>query len=414
MGKRRVISLLMAFLLAASLLPSTAIQALASGGTVEDWCGTKETGNTYSYTLSPTTNQDNIIAAVADAGYNDTVTINVSGTVELKKQLYNDKGATINLVGVGSGACIRPADDGLFSSATVVDSAQTKNYMLSFTVYQFYQSGATVAAGNDRPFTVKNITLEGTSAGNKKRCAILSVDNHIITSENVTYQKGYMAISVPNVSLQGESVTIQNCKFLNNEGPTNAGQNTGCLYLNTTSYNSKATGNVSITGTTFSGNKGHSGGALYAYGDKTNVKIDSTCKFENNYAGQRGGAILSHATIFVDQATFTNNSSGQWGGTVYVSANEGNKGDKHYGTVILNNVKIEGSTAASSGGGVYIADNGALFLCGNSKVSGNTVPENGKNSDNNVFVQSVNSRVVCVNKNCSKCSENSIKRPGTE
>lgn len=34
MGKRRVISLLMAFLLAASLLPGTAIQALASGGTV--------------------------------------------------------------------------------------------------------------------------------------------------------------------------------------------------------------------------------------------------------------------------------------------------------------------------------------------------------------------------------------------
>ena len=107
MGKRRVISLLMAFLLAASLLPSTAIQALASGGTVDDWCGVNDPANTLNLSLN-NGNQAKIIKQVADAGYNDTVTINVSGTVMLKEQLYNDKGATIHLKGVGSGACIKP------------------------------------------------------------------------------------------------------------------------------------------------------------------------------------------------------------------------------------------------------------------------------------------------------------------
>ena len=131
MRNRQIISLIMAFLLAVSLLPSTAIQAFASGGTVDDWCGVNDPGKTLDYSLD-TGNQDSIIQKVADAGYNDTVNIYVSGTVELKKQLYNDKGATINLIGQGAGACIRPADDGLFSAATVVDSAQTKNYMLSF------------------------------------------------------------------------------------------------------------------------------------------------------------------------------------------------------------------------------------------------------------------------------------------
>ena len=395
MGKRRVISLLMAFLLAASLLPSTAIQALASGGTVEDWCGVNDPANTLDLSLN-NGNQDQIIKQVAAAGYNDTVTINVSGTVMLKNQLYNDKGATIHLKGVGSGACIKPDLNGLFSNATVMDTSKTKNYLLSFTVNQIYQSGVNVAnTKDDKPFIIENLTLEGTNGS--KKCALLEVDNHKVTSKDVIYQKGSMATSIPNIWFQGESVDIQGCQFLNNEGPTNAGQNTGCLYVNTTSYNNKATGNVTITGTTFSGNKGHSGGALYAYGDKTYVSIDSTCKFENNYAGQRGGAILSHATIMVDSATFSGNKSGQWGGTVYVSANEDNNNNKHYGTVVLNNVQITDSTAAASGGGVYIADNGALFLCGDSKVSGNTVPENGKDSDNNVFVQSVNSRVVCVN-----------------
>ena len=263
MGKRRVISLLMAFLLAASLLPSTAIQALASGGTVEDWCGVNDPANTLDLSLN-NGNQAQIIKQVAAAGYNDTVTINVSGTVMLKEQLYNDKGATIHLIGVGSGACIKPDPNGLFSNATVMDTSQTKNYLLSFTVNQIYKSGVNVAnTKDDKPFTIENLTLEGTK--DKKKCALLEVDNHKITSTNVVYQKGSMATSIPNVWFQGESVDIKGCKFLNNEGPTNAGQNTGCLYVNTTSYNNKPDGNVTITGTTFSGNKGHSGGALYAY-----------------------------------------------------------------------------------------------------------------------------------------------------
>ena len=180
MGKRRVISLLMAFLLAASLLPSTAIQALASGGTVDDWCGVNDPANTITKTLTTGT-QDEVIAAVAAAGYNDTVTINVSGTVMLKEQLYNDKGATIHLQGVGRGACIKPDPNGLFSNATVMDTSQTKNYLLSFTVNQIYQSGVNVASTkDDKPFTIENLTLEGTN--NSKKCALLEVDNHKITS----------------------------------------------------------------------------------------------------------------------------------------------------------------------------------------------------------------------------------------
>lgn len=180
MGKRRVISLLMAFLLAASLLPSTAIQALASGGTVEDWCGVNDPANTLDLSLN-NGNQDQIIKQVAAAGYNDTVTINVSGTVMLKEQLYNDKGATIHLKGAGSGACIKPDPNGLFSNATVMDTSKTKNYLLSFTVNQIYQSGVNVASTkDDKPFTINNLTLEGTNVN--KKCALLEVDNHKITS----------------------------------------------------------------------------------------------------------------------------------------------------------------------------------------------------------------------------------------
>lgn len=171
----------MAFLLAASLLPSTAIQTLASGGTVEDWCGINDPAKTIDVPLDASSNQDNIIKKVADAGYNDTVNIYVSGTVELKKQLYNDKGATIHLKGVGSGACIKPDPNGLFSNATVMDTSQTKNYLLSFTVNQIYQSGVNVASTkDDKPFTIENLTLEGTN--NSKKCALLEVDNHKITS----------------------------------------------------------------------------------------------------------------------------------------------------------------------------------------------------------------------------------------
>lgn len=394
--KRRAISFVLSILLTLSLLPTAAIQAMAAGGTVDDYCGVNEPAQTYEINLNDSLSPEKIEAElnkISAAGYNDTVNITVSGSVKLPRQIINDKGATIHITGKGSGAALKADEKGLFSSATVADTSPVKNYMLNIGINSYYQSAIDV--GNSKPdniLTIENVTLDGNDT-----CGILTADNHKISATNTVFQNGKLDISLQSVSLMGESITITGCTFDENEGPTNAGQNTGCLYLNTTSQNPNAIGEVTITGTTFSNNIGHSGGALYAYGDKTYVYVDSACRFEDNYAGQRGGAIMSHATIFVDGATFSGNTCGQLGGTVYISANEDNRGAKHYGTVVLNNVNITGSQAGSSGGGVYIADNGALFLCGDSKVSGNMVPENGKDSANNIFVQSVNSKVVCTN-----------------
>lgn len=379
-----------------SLIPSMGLTAFAA-----DWSlGASDPGQTYNLTLT-TANQDQVREIVAAAKWNDVINITVSGEVYLKQQISNDRGTTISLIGENN-ATIRAVgqdEGGFFLTTPCADTSPYKNAMFSFGINNVYGEG--VAARNEystgtntdyHKLTVKNITFDGNNTA-----SLLNSGYHVNIFENVIFTNSKLDIpgGAVNVASAGPS-TFTNCQFVNNVAPTNAIGSFGALYLHSTG---KQEVQFTITDCTFDGNTGHSGGAFYVYGDTAYVYVNSGTTFRNNTAGQRGGAIHCHGTVYVDGAKFENNQSGQYGGSVYVSASEDNNGGKYYGAVILNNVDLDKkSTANGSGGGVFVADNGVLFLTGDTKIINNTVPDPSApdgSVKNNVFVQSTNSRVVC-------------------
>ncbi len=136
---------------------------------------------------------------------------------------------------------------------------------------------------------------------------------------------------------------------------------THCLFQNnsTGSGGSAITmegGNAAISDSTFTGNSGPSGGAIYIYGNSTfkvSMSIDR-CAFNGNAATFGGGAIAvevlnAGSSVSITNDTFTGNSAtgatGQ-GSAIYIGASP----------VTITNCTIAGNTAATAGGAVYFGD----------------------------------------------------------
>jgi hypothetical protein len=168
-------------------------------------------------------------------------------------------------------------------------------------------------------------------------------------------------------------------------------------------------GPLHITGSTFSGNLGFDGGALYV-ASGANALLDSTTIISNS--GGFGGGIENSGILTVTNSrlqgnTVTGSGGGLWniGGSVTLSqtsivsntAFEGG-GINSYGTTVqLRDVNIVGNTASgesSGGGGIY--HNAGTFFVTNATISGNralaATGDGGgvyQNSDDNMVLTSV-------------------------
>ncbi|MFA7577984.1 MAG: hypothetical protein WC002_07975, partial [Candidatus Muiribacteriota bacterium] len=114
------------------------------------------------------------------------------------------------------------------------------------------------------------------------------------------------------ISIINADVNISYCEFLNNESLNEGGA-------------IASFGNTNITDTLFDGNIANKGGAIYTecfFQGVTTIVSDSS--FENNYAIEKGGAILLHGNPSIDNHldirnnTFTSNSA-EIGGGIYVT-----------------------------------------------------------------------------------------------
>ena len=147
-------------------------------------------------------------------------------------------------------------------------------------------------------------------------------------------------------------------------------------------------------------NKSHSGACLYAF--KSYVFAEK-CYFGPpssspavNEASQRGGAIHSHGSVVLKDCQVLHNNSGQYGGGIYISADESFRG-----TVVLDNTKVLGNNAENGGGGVFIASLGTLFLRNGSSITGNNLVMSSDESltpkwanDNNLYFSNTLGRIV--------------------
>lgn len=169
-------------------------------------------------------------------------------------------------------------------------------------------------------------------------------------------------------------------------------------------YLRSATGQ--FAGCTFSDNKANSGGGIYFFGGtEESVLLLRDCTFNGNKADQRGGAVVCHGYGVTDNCHFATNESGQYGGAVYISGVADKEGVN--GKLLLRNTNITRNKSGSNGAGVFIANNGTIYLDGNeSTVSDNWITEEDLATDpdkapsdgfkNNIFFNGVNSKIVVL------------------
>lgn len=178
----------------------------------------------------------------------------------------------------------------------------------------------------------------------------------------------------------------EGAQFTNNSGTTGTATSGGAVYVG---FN----GSVELEDVTFSGNSAHSGGAIYTYHGL--VICNEKTQFIGNSASQRGGAIHDHGLVVLNGTTISGQTSGQFGGAIYVSANKASEDTYDLGRLILVDATITGNTCGNSGGGIYITDMAQAAVGGNVKIKGNTTTEGGS-YPNNVFVATANSKLVVL------------------
>ena len=360
----RICSAVLAFSVIATMLPTMMFSASAADRTI---------------TINDSTQGNaDLQQAFAEAQNGDVITVELNTNLTLSAPLKCPAGVSLTIN--GNGNTITAVKGGPFTGEVYMldigDSDESKTSSLTLNNITFNGNGGTGGVSARLcNFVGNGLIIENTYYREAGAAAGLSLWNYAKTFGGPRFTS-----------------TLTNCIFRNNIAETNNTTAGGGLYIDNGSK-------VTITGCTFENNKSHSGAGLYAYGDDTIVTIDSTTKFIGNQAGQRGGAIHSHATVICEGTQFARNSSGQFGGAIYVSANIDSQNRQHFGAVVLKNIKIQNHSAGSAGGAVYIADNAALFCYTGTVIKDNLITTDeapAPYDQNNVFVQTSNSKLVAA------------------
>lgn len=146
---------------------------------------------------------------------------------------------------------------------------------------------------------------------------------------------------------------------------------------------------------TFTGNEANSGGAIYFFGGGENsVLLVRDCTFSANNADQRGGAIHCHGYGMITGGSFTGNTSKQYGGAIYISAQD----DGVQGKLILRNASVKENKADNGGGGVFITNHGTLYLDGTETTVKDNIVSEIIDQPNNIYYSGADSKIVVASK----------------
>ena len=248
------------------------------------------------------------------------------------------------MAGIGQGGAITNADEMTITGGSFANN--TANY-----------SGGAIyndanAAGSQTSLTIDGTTFTGNSvtadfkATNNDNIAGGAIFNDTgakLDVKNATFTDNTSSLKGGAIFNRDGEVAITNSTFKNNSVLTSAG---GAV-LNESGDTSK-TGTITITGSTFEGNKAGNGGAVW---NGSNGKVDITAStFKSNTAlvgiGQ-GGAITNADQMSITGSTFEGNQAGKLGGAIFNAAN-GNLTFRGTNT-------FTGNTAAGNANDIYNA-----------------------------------------------------------
>ena len=181
------------------------------------------------------------------------------------------------------------------------------------------------------------------------------------TNNNV----GYGTITnYNNQTLSDATMTVTNCKFINNRAEVEPGAINNC-------------GNLEVTDSEFTNNFAKWwAGAIHTH-NYANTTINA-CNFTNNGAGWNGGALYTYSKLIVYNSNFVNNSCNTSAGGGAIGASSGWMSTVNYNITIENcyfennenNVSLTNQTPAQGNGGAISAMNtGILNVHGSTFVN---------------------------------------------
>ncbi len=262
-------------------------------------------------------------------------------------------------------------------------------------------------------------TARGNNGGAINTSGALIVNDATFTENLAASKGGAIYVYYSDAELTTRQVEINGGSFVNNSASKGGAI---AFSASQTDFDNGSIGSVS--GTLFSGNTAYAtstsdpelpddgesggetteknfngnGGAIYI-SRKSTVSITGNCKFENNGAERKGGAVyVTNSQLDIDSASFKSNSSVGNGGAVYCytgstveisnAAFESNSSDgtEQGGGALyftganatVTDCSFTGNKATANNGGAvgaYSASN--VTFCGNSTFIGNTAAGNG-------------------------------------
>jgi predicted outer membrane repeat protein len=253
------------------------------------------------------------------------------------------------------------------------------------TVSNGYESGALFNDGGN--VTIQNCRFENNQAV-QKGGAIVNSGHLTITGSQFINNKalGSMAKGGAIYNMGGE-ITVISSKFISNEvgdvygGNGGAISNSGTLIAENTSFEHNKVGTA----------RG-GGGAISNLNGLTNI---SGCSFSNNIAPTGAGAVYNLDTLSIVNSAFTNNMADQFGGAIVNSK-----------TLTMTNVSASGNGANYGGFIDNGADEGSIITC---TINGGTFTSNNAYINGGAFYNTNSSN---VNIQDSKITENDAEDCG--
>ena len=201
-----------------------------------------------------------------------------------------------------------PGQKVAFVGATGAGKTTITNAKLSGHVGRALWNNGTLTV-NDGRFESNKANVAG---------AIYNAAGAELTVDGVTFANNSSNNVAGAINNRDGKVIITKSTFKDNSVPTS----TGGAINNTSGNNPTPLGTITITGSTFEGNKAGNGGAVWN-GSNGKVEIaDSTFKGNTALAGiGQGGAITNADQMTITGSTFEGNQAGKIGGAIFNAAN---------------------------------------------------------------------------------------------
>jgi predicted outer membrane repeat protein len=270
--------------------------------------------------------------------------------------------------------------------ATAISSAASGATLSLADKCAYVLTKALPEVGQNLTITGNGATLERSTATGTPAFTILTIDSGVTTLDDVSFHNGNGAISVvdsgqlavvggsftDNAAADGGAISVSNVG--------NPSQVTGATFSDNTAtgdggaiYDNSPAISVGIANCTFTANTAIAGGAFWEFGIGGNI-TGST--FRGNSGTSGGGAVWVSENVpesFTDDVINDNTATAGQGGGIYSAPNGSG--------VVLDDSEVFGNVAGGDGGGAYFPEATGSYVTG-SRIEQNTSGASGGGVEN--------------------------------